>query len=143
MARLAVCAALLHAACAQIADLSFSGNEFPLFPSRRVLTLDGRWQFAWLGPVPDVLTTTPAGISTPLVTVVPSSFDLLPYPNKSSLAGVRGAVLYRSSVRTNPNTFARLRFGACGFYCSVFVDGIKVGEHGGNGYTSFWVQYSC
>lgn len=128
-----------YAAAAPV-ELSHAGGEYPHL-SRRVLTLDGRWAFGWLGPnVSDVTALAPSGLPTPLVTVVPSSFDLLAYPGKgASLAGARGTALFRTTVTTNPNTLAKLRFGACGFYCAVFVDGVRVGEHGGNGYTSFWV----
>jgi beta-glucuronidase len=114
-------------------------SEYPVFPDRNVISLEGTWQFAWLGPIPDVLTFSPTNVITDKITVVPSSFDLLPYPGKQSLVGQRGAVLYRTTINTNPNTFARIRFGACGLFCSVWVDGIQVGTHGGNGYTAFWI----
>jgi beta-glucuronidase len=121
--------------CAQAAG-TFS--EYPVFPLRDVKNLDGIWQFAWLGPIPDVISFNPSSTITDKITVVPSSFDLLPYP-KNSLVGQRGAVLYRTTVYTTPNTFARIRIGACGFFCSVWVDGDLVGSHGGNGYTAFWI----
>lgn len=121
-------------------QLAFAGSEYPTFASRKILVLDGRWQFAFVGSdVPDVMSLLPTGISTPWTTVVPASFDLLAYPNRTSLAGIRGTVLFRTTINVNAGTLTRMRFGACGFYCSVFVDGVKVGEHGGNGYTSFWV----
>ena len=122
------------------AQQSFTGSEYPIYPSRKVITLDGRWNFAWLGPnITDVTTLTPNGIVTPLTTVVPSSFDLLPFPNTDNLEGQRGTVLYRTQIYSIPNTFSKLRIGACGFYCRVFIDGLFMGDHGGNGYTAFWI----
>lgn len=119
---------------------AFVGGEYPIFTSRKVITLDGRWSFAYLGSnITDVTTLTPNGINTPYTVVVPSSFDLLPLPDKNNLQGIRGTVLYRTTVYTIPNSFARIRIGACGFYCRVFVDGVFVGDHGGNGYTAFWI----
>ena len=113
-------------------------SEYPVFPLRDVMNLDGIWQFAWLGNISDVISFNPSSTITDKITVVPSSFDLLPYPKKS-LVGQRGAVLYRTTVYTTPYTFARIRIGACGFFCSVWVDGELVGSHGGNGYTAFWI----
>jgi beta-glucuronidase len=54
-------------------------------------------------------------------------------------SGVRGTAVYRQQVTLTPNTEARIKFEACGFYCAVFVDGQKIGYHG-NGYSPFWMD---
>jgi beta-glucuronidase len=120
-------------------DADGTHSEYPIFPLRKIHSLDGIWNFAWLGQIVDVTTFNPSTVVTDKKTVVPSSFDLLPYPGKQNLIGQRGAVLYRTTIYSTPNTLARIRFGACGLFCSVYVDGILVGQHGGNGYTAFWI----
>jgi beta-glucuronidase len=66
--------------------------------------------------------------------IVPGCFDAMPL-----YSGVRGTAVYRQQVTLTPNTEARIKFEACGFYCAVFVDGQKIGYHG-NGYSPFWMD---
>ena len=47
--------------------------------------------------------------------------------------GVRGTAVYRRQVTLTANTQAMIKFEACGFYCAIYADGQKIGDHG-NGY---------
>jgi beta-glucuronidase len=48
-------------------------------------------------------------------------------------------VLYRRAVYVTPGSVGRVRFGACGFHCVVFVDGARVAETGFAYSAPFWV----
>ena len=47
-------------------------------------------------------------------------------------------MLYRRTVWVTPGAYARIFFGACGFWCSVWLDGVRLGEKGGDGYAPAW-----
>ena len=80
---------------------------------------------------------TPASIATPNLTRVPSSFDAAP----PGVLGPRGAAFYRRTFDAPPaGARQRLWFGACSFYCRVFVDGAEVGESRAGGYSAFWLD---
>jgi hypothetical protein len=112
-----------------VAALPSGGAEFPLFPYRNVRSLNGRWAFAWLGgSVADPTTFDPRGVPTPMTVVVPSSMDTFVWDGLS-LWGAHGTGVYRTQIATQPGTWARIRFGACGFFCSVWVDGVQVRLH--------------
>ena len=76
------------------------------------------------------------GALTPNTTAVPSCFDAVP----NGLAGPRGVGMYRTTFNQLRNMSARLHFGACSFYCRVFVDGKFVADHRAGGYVAFTVD---
>ncbi len=73
---------------------------------------------------------------TPNKTAVPSCFDAAP----NGVAGPRGVGMYRTTFRQQTNMSARLHFGACSFYCRVFIDGKFIAEHRAGGYVAFTVD---
>jgi beta-glucuronidase len=121
----------------EVAAAGSHTGPFPLTPDRTVHTVDGLWDFAFLGSNVDLDTIVPASIPANLTMAVPGAWDLATIAG-TNLAGLHGTVLYRTQLYVTPNSFARLRFGACGIYCIIFIDGVRVCEHGGSGYTPFW-----
>ena len=80
-----------------------------------------------------------AAIGTTEPVVVPSVFDNAE-PGK---LGRRGTAFYRRSFVdqvSGGSSVGRLHFGACSFFCRVFVDGVEIGEHRASGYTPFWLN---
>ena len=111
-----------------------ANTQYPAFPARRILNLDGLWQFAYLGPsAGDPVTLVPTSVVTNGAMIVPAAFDAQP-----GMYGVRGTAVYRHTFSTTPGATAKLFFGACGFYCAVWVNGIRVADHG-IGFSPFWV----
>ena len=93
----------------------------------------GTWDFAFLGSSVDPVTLNPTGIPTNSVMLVPAAWDTQP-PYYTA----RGTVLYRTTFASTPGAVAKLFFAACSFYCAVYVDGVRVADHG-IGYSPFWV----
>jgi beta-galactosidase/beta-glucuronidase len=123
------------------ASLSPVANEFPYLPFRNIRVLDGRWLFAWLPSTVDPTTYDPSTVTDPTgVITVPSAMDAL-----QPIPGNRASALFRTYVYTTPNSFARLNFQGCGFYCSVWVtcaeSGVttNVGSHS-FAYAAFWTD---
>ena len=115
--------------------------NFPQTPKRTLRSLDGFWEFAWLGSNLDIDKFSPTGVQTPARMAVPGAWDLTTLPGSQggvNLNGAHGSVLYRTKTYITPNSTGRLHFAACGYYCSVWVDGALVATHGGQQYTAFW-----
>ncbi|HZW04880.1 MAG TPA: beta galactosidase jelly roll domain-containing protein, partial [Anaerolineaceae bacterium] len=106
----------------------------PLLPSlanRRVLSLNGEWAFQ----------LDPAG-ELNLAELAPTQTIPVPLPWQAlspEMRAYKGYAWYTRSVDV-PADFltgeALLRFGAVDYWCEVFVNGVKVGEHEG-GFTPF------
>jgi beta-glucuronidase len=117
---------------------------WPQAPARTIRVLHGAWSFGWLGDsVAAVEDLSPAGLATPFTVTVPGAPDLTqfvqPGANASvNAAGAHGTMLYRRRFYQTPRSFARLFVGACGFWCSVWLDGARLGEKGGDAYSPAW-----
>ncbi len=97
------------------------------------LSLDGIWDFAFLGRI-DFEQWRPEAFAAAEKTVVPSAFDALP-----AHAGERGAGAYRRVFAVPAGHPAQLRFGAVSMRSRVFVDGQLLHESA-CGYAPFWVD---
>ena len=120
---------------------------WPQVPGRTVRVLDGAWRFAWLGSAtPAVESLSPANITTPHTMTVPGAFDLSQLvapgaggaPAGVNLAGKHGTALYRRTFPATPSAYLRIYLGGCGFWCSVWLDGVRLGEKGGDSYSPAW-----
>jgi len=97
---------------------------------RRVMDLDGIWDFAFLGDVdPDAMDI--AGIVFNDRMAVPGCFDATP-----AYAGMRGLVAYRREIVFGDASLHRLVLAGVHHWCRVFVEGRPVGDHAG-GFTRF------
>lgn len=64
---------------------------YPLYPERKTESLDGIWDFAWLGAdAPKLEAVQPGGIVYDEIAAVPGCFDAAP-----KYAGKRGVAAYR------------------------------------------------
>ncbi len=95
-------------------------NHYPLYPARRQLSLDGAWEFAWLGADADLDRLSPGDIRFAEQTAVPGVFDVGP-----RRAGARGVGLYRKRFRfpLEQGHPARLRIGGLGLSARLWFDG--------------------
>ncbi len=114
-------------------------TQFPRFPGRRTVALDGLWDFAFLGA--DVDLARPFDEITPdrpdrleERAAVPGCFDTMP-----RYAGFRGTAIYRRSFAVTPGAKALLRFGGVGLWTRVYVDGEPLYE-GSYPYSPFAVE---
>ena len=101
---------------------------------RKVTSLDGLWEFAWLGDVdPDEVDVT--ALSFDEVMVVPGCFDTAP-----AYAGQRGLTAYRRMITLDAGVgHARIVFGGVHHWCRVFLNGVPLRDHAG-GFTRFAVD---
>lgn len=106
---------------------------FPHFKIRTVTTLDGLWDFAFLGDV-DASALNPAALTYTDHIPVPAAFDTLP-----AYAGKRGIGVYHRTLAIAPGRRARLHFGAVSMACRILVDGQTLKEHR-CGYSPFWLD---
>ncbi|HYD84457.1 MAG TPA: hypothetical protein VEA63_10395, partial [Opitutus sp.] len=100
---------------------------------RPILSLNGLWDFAYLGPI-DLNLFSPKMVKFEEKTLVPSAFDALP-----AHAGKRGAAVYRTRFLVPSGRPARIEFGAVSMWTRVFVDGKLEREHA-CGYAPFVVE---
>jgi beta-glucuronidase len=100
---------------------------------RPVVSLNGLWDFAYLGQI-DLESFSPGSVEFTDKMPVPSAFDALP-----ALAGKRGAAVYRTRVGVTPGRPARIEFGAVSMWTRIFIDGKLQREHA-CGYAPFVVD---
>lgn len=96
---------------------------YPNYPRRRIHSLDGLWNFAWLGENVDLDSLDLATIACTERLAVPGCFDATP-----AYAGKRGTAAYRTTVEVAPGTPGLLVFGALGMWARVYVDGQLLAE---------------
>ena len=112
------------------AESRFSATEPRFWPkyvdSHRATLLDGEWSYGlhrgMLPAQPELDLSSPDW--TPNTTTVPSCID----PEPPGYMGPRATAVYRTTFQQTSER-ARLWFGACSFYCRVWVDDTEVGEH--------------
>jgi beta-glucuronidase len=100
---------------------------------RQVETLDGVWDFAFLGDV------NPAEIDLSIIIfadrmAVPGCFDATP-----KYAGQRGLTAYRTMITIVDPVPYRLVFNSVHHWCRIFINGKKLCDHAG-GFTRFNVD---
>ncbi len=106
-------------------------KPFPQHQRRVVHSLDGSWDFSFLGDV-DGDSVDLGSVDFADRMLVPAAFDSLP-----RLMGRRGVAVYRRSIPTTPGRRRLLHFEAVSLWCRVFVDGVALTDHD-CGYTGFW-----
>ena len=105
--------------------------------SHHATLLDGEWSY---GLHHGVLPAHPelelsSATWTPNTTSVPGCID----PEPPGYLGPRATAVYRTAFQQH-SRHARLWFGACSFYCRVWVDGKEVGDHRAGGYVPFFLD---
>jgi beta-glucuronidase len=99
---------------------------------RRVVSLGGLWDFEFAGDVdPDTVRLETLTYADAMA--VPGCWDATP-----AYAGRCGLAAYRTTTYVSDQTPHELVFESVQHWCRVFVDGVKVAEHGG-GFTTFRV----
>lgn len=101
-------------------------NHYPLFPDRKTLSLDGGWDFVWLGGDIDVSGIDPSKLAYNEVMAVPGVFDTCPQHY-----GKRGVVAYRKRFTFPAGKDERLRLciGGMGLFSRIFWDGKHVSDY--------------
>jgi beta-glucuronidase len=99
---------------------------------RRVVSLDGLWDFGFVGDV-DVDSVRLEQLVFGDAMAVPGCWDATP-----AYAGRCGVAVYRTAAHVTDETPHELVFESVQHWCRVFIDGAQMAEHGG-GFTSFRV----
>lgn len=107
-------------------------DPWPRHSLRPVTCLDGIWSFRWLGDGDPTRLPEPGPGVEPMA--VPWAFDASP-----AHAGRRGVALYETELTIPAGHPSHLAFGAVSMWCSVWVDGVHLLNHGG-GFTPFQVE---
>ncbi|MFG3341380.1 glycoside hydrolase family 2 protein [Glycomyces sp. NPDC048151] len=107
-------------------------RRFPQHVIRPVTSLDGLWDFAFLGDA-EPGEVDLAALAFDDLMAVPGCFDATP-----KYAGRRGLAAYRTRVRTSEG-LQRLVFDGVQHWCRVYWNGELVREHAG-GFTRFWAE---
>jgi beta-glucuronidase len=97
-------------------------NSYPLFSKRAWRSLDGIWDFHFVGEDATLESLDLASVLFDDRLSVPGVFDVTP-----AYAGQRGLALYRHKVTTPADRRMKLRFGGIGLWAMVFWDGQQVG----------------
>lgn len=97
-------------------------RDFPSYPERLTLCLDGAWEFAWLGDRVDVNAIGPSAEVYAETAAVPGCFD-----TAGERIGQRGVGLYRKEFHF-PAGQCRLTFGGVGLYARFWFDGREIGR---------------
>ena len=97
-------------------------RNFPSYPERLTLCLDGAWEFAWLGDRVDVNAIGPSAEVYGETAAVPGCFD-----TAGERIGQRGVGLYRREFHF-PAGQCRLTFGGVGLYARFWFDGREIGR---------------
>lgn len=97
-------------------------RNFPSYPERLTVCLDGAWEFAWLGDRVDVNAIGPSAEVYAETAAVPGCFD-----TAGERIGQRGVGLYRKEFHF-PAGQCRLTFGGVGLYARFWFDGREIGR---------------
>ncbi len=96
-------------------------NFYPQFPNRKVINLDGLWDFSLTNGCSDPATPDLNAVCYNDQQAVPGVFDALP-----DYAGQRGTAFYRTRVSTTPNARLLLKSGGLGMWGAIFWDGKRI-----------------
>lgn len=91
-------------------------------PIRSISSLNGLWDFAFLGSI-DLGPFDPHQSRSWERIPVPSVFDILP-----AYAGKRGAAVYQTTLDVPAHQPARLEFGAVSMWSRIYIDGTPLHE---------------
>ncbi len=97
-------------------------TALPLQPVRPVRSLNGLWNFAFLGDI-ELESFDPSQRHEWERLPVPSAFDVLP-----AYAGKRGAAVYETTFDVPAHQPARIEFGAVSMWGRVYIDGVLCHE---------------
>lgn len=97
-------------------------RNYPSYPERHTLCLDGAWQFAWLGDEVEVNSLVPSMEVFDEIAAVPGCFD-----TAGERIGRRGVSLYRRRFHF-PAGQCRLTFEGVGLYARFWFDGCEIGR---------------
>lgn len=97
-------------------------NAYPLFSKRIWRSLDGIWDFVFLGEQADLTTLDLKTVGFDDLLSVPGVFDVTP-----KYAGRRGLALYRLRVEAPPARRLKLRLGGIGLWARAYWDGQPIG----------------
>lgn len=100
---------------------------------RTTQSLNGLWDFAWLGKA-DVDSFVPGNTTVWEKMPVPGAFDALP-----GYTGKRGAAVYRTHLSVPAGYRARIAWGAISIWCRIYADGELLDEHA-CGYSPFFTD---
>jgi len=98
-------------------------GAYPFFGQRRVIDLNGSWDFYFLGENVDLEEINLEDLAFCEMAAVPGVFDAMP-----KYAGKRGTAVYHTKVQVSAGTPGRIYFGGGGMWFRVYVDGESVGE---------------
>ena len=97
-------------------------KNYPLYPSRSILNLDGVWDFCFVGDT-ELEQLDPGGFRFSDVMCVPGAFDCSP-----DCYGKRGVALYRTEFTLeNEMPNALLKLGGLGLRARLWIDGREIG----------------
>ncbi len=97
-------------------------KAYPQYSKRRWCSLDGIWDFAYLGDTANIDKVDLSAVCYNDNLSVPGVFDVTP-----KYAGCRGVVLYRRPVSVPAHRRLNLKFGGLGLWAKVFWDKRAVG----------------
>jgi beta-glucuronidase len=110
-------------------------NRIPRHRKRFVQSLDGIWDFAFLGmQSPERVDLSQIVYNDQMV--VPGCFDATP-----GYAGKRGLAAYRTWVDVQEDMAYHLVFDSVHHWCQIFINGQPLKEHAG-GFTRFTVDFA-
>ncbi|MBT4815976.1 MAG: hypothetical protein HON70_09765, partial [Lentisphaerae bacterium] len=99
-------------------------QHYPHYPTRRILNLNGFWEFAWLGDA-DWDAVTPGGFCPESSMAVPGVIDTLPEYTQRRGVGMLRKLLpgdFESGERL------RLKIGGMGLFGRIWFDGKHIGD---------------
>ncbi len=111
-------------------------RRFTTHHKRKVRSLDGIWDFSWLG-VADPANVDPGKITFGEHMAVPGCFDA-----NALYGGKHGLAAYQKTLHLVPNKTYRLVFDSVLHWGQFFIDGKSLGEHAG-GYTIFSLDFKA
>jgi len=93
-------------------------GAYPFFGERRVIDLNGSWDFYFLGESVNLEEINLENLAFCERAAVPGVFDAMP-----KYAGKRGTAVYHKKVKVSVGTPGKICFGGGGMWFSVYVDG--------------------
>jgi beta-glucuronidase len=98
-------------------------GAYPFFGERRVVDLDGSWNFSFLGERVDLEDLNLDDLVFSEKAAVPGVFDAMP-----KYAGKRGTAVYHKKIKVSVGIPGKIFFGGGGMWFRIYIDGESVGE---------------